>query len=287
MIWTFSASCVALLVLWVALNAAAGYIVIKLKLLEAHAANNRGGQSYLHIFIGPGSFRARHILLAEKSLKFVSSFLVGLFPVNVTEVRIDQYRLKLSWGLTRFVRAVLSGGTREKVGCKLTVRLVGVHLTAKGTGIDAWREQEQAVAAAVEGMNHFNANRLTSLIDGTAPAEGASPSALYRFIDSIINGLDVEVEGFHLKLESEHHQDHGDSASSHSTLWSNTRPQLPTPGVPGGEQPRSGSHGRCPEKGWVLGLQVGYCRLFNKGDPTKETLGITPRAMQVLSLIHI
>ena len=282
MIWTFSTGCVVIFVLWVALNAAAGFVAVKLELLEPHAANNSGGQSYLHIFIGPGSFRARHILLTEKSRKLVSSFLVGLFPVDVTEVRVDQYRLKLSWGLTRFVRAVLSGGTREKVGCKLTVRLVGVHVTAKGTGIDTWREQEKAVAAAVEGMSHFNANRLTSLIDGTGPAEGTSPGALYRFVDSIINGLDVEVEGFQLKLESEHHHGHDkDSASSRSALASSTRPQLPMPGVPVGEQPRSGSHGRCAEKGWVLGLQVGYCRLFNKGDPTKETLGITPRAVQV------
>lgn len=283
MIWTFSAGCVVVFVLWVALNAAAGYVAIKLELLEPYAANNCGGQSHLHIFIGPGSFRARHILLTEKSRKLVSSFLVGLFPVDVTEVRVDQYRLKLSWGLSRFVRAVLSGGTREKVRCKLTVRLVGVHVTAKGTGIDAWREQEETVAAAVEGMNHFNANRLTSLIDGTGPAEDASPGALYRFVDSIINGLDVEVEGFQLKLESEHHHGHDkdSSAPSRSALASSTRPQLPMPGVPVGEQPRSGSHGRCTEKGWVLGLQVGYCRLFNKGDPTKETLGITPRAVQV------
>lgn len=285
MLWTFSAGCVVVFVLWVALNAAAGFIAIKLEVLESHATNNRGGQSYLHIFIGPGSFRARHILLTEKSRKLVSSFLVGLLPLDITEVRVDQYRLKLSWGLTRFVRAVLSGGTREKVGCKLTVRLVGVHVTAKETGINAWREQEDAVAAAVEGMSHFNANRLTSLIDGTGPAEGASPSALYRFMDTIINGLDVEVEGFQLKLESEHHHDE-DNASSRSALASSTPSQLPmsgVQGVPGGEQPRSGSHGHglSAEKGWVLGLQVGYCRLFNKGDPTKETLGITPRAVQV------
>lgn len=283
-IWTFSASCVVVLVIWLALNAASRFIAVKLELLEPQAANNSGGLSYLHIFIGPGSLRARHILLTKKTLKIASSYLIGLLPADVTEVRVDQYRLKLSWGLTRFVRAVVTGGTREKVRCKLSVRLIGVHVTVKGNGLDAWRGQEEAVAACVEGMNHFNANRLTSLIDGTAPVEGASPSALYRFIDSIINGLDVEVKGFHLKLESEHHHDHNGSSSAPygSTLGSGTRPQLPIPGaLPAGEQPRSSSLGHSAEKGWVLGIQVGYCRLFKKGDPTKETLEITPRAVQV------
>lgn len=279
-------------VVWLALNVGTGFAATKLEFLEADAprgergSRNRRGRrsnrrSALRVRYGPLSLRAKHVLLAEKSLKLVSGFLVGLYPVDVTRVQVDEYKVNFGWGLMEFIKAWWKGEERERLAPKLVVRLVGVRVAIKGNTIEDWEKQTDAIAAGIAGMNHNQANLLTALIDKTAPEEGVPPSRIYRLVDVIVNALDVEVEGLHLSLASADHDD----TRQNATEQQQPQQQLLEPGSSSGTTKSSGSskHGTGAGAGWVLGVDFDYFRLCKKADPSRKTLGITPRTLELKS----
>ncbi|CAM9823299.1 unnamed protein product, partial [Ectocarpus fasciculatus] len=281
--------CIVGFVLWLLLNAGTGFAATKLEFLEPDAPDGSQGpgeRSRLRVRYGPLSLRAKHVLLAEKSLKIVSGFLVGLYPVDVTKVRVDEYRVHFGWGLIKFVKAWWKGEERERLEPKLIIRLVGVRVAIKGNGIDDWEKQAEAMAAGIEGGNHNQANLLTALIDKTTPEEGVPPSPIFRLVDAVINAVDVEVDGFHLSLASANHKD---------TPEEGTQPQQQDAGgigpaaaaaaAPAAAAAKSGTasggHGVGCE--WVLGVKFDHFRLCKKAHPSDETLGVTPRTLKVKS----
>lgn len=287
--------CVIAFVLWLAINAATNFMAVKFEFLEPCAPNDAGGTSRVRLRIGPRSIRANHVMLSEKSLSIASGFLVGLWPVDIAEVRVDRYRVALSWGLVRFIRAVLSGGERERVAPKLTLHLEGVHIKVQCTGPEAWLKQKEAVETGIESTNHTTANALTALIDKTAPGEDVPPSAINRFIDGVVNGLDVEVKNFHISVASADH-DPSCAAGSIATLPQQHQQQQQhhvsssisrqvliggDSGKPVGVLGATGGAVGAVTKGWILGIQFSKFRLFASGPPTDQMLGATPRTMQV------
>lgn len=277
------AFCVVAFVVWLAFNAAIGYAAVRLEFLEPRAPNDRGGFSHVRLRVGPSSnARATHVLLGEKSLKFASAFLVGLYPVDIAEVRVDHYKIALSWGLRRLLRAMWTGGVREKVAPKLTVSMVGVRVAVKGNGTEAWKDQKETIYASIESMNHTYANQLTVLLDRKTktamPTDNIPPSALYRLIDGIINTLDIEVKQLHFSLASEDHLDNASccaTATATATHLSSMQHYSSTSRRP------SRDYSNKSHNGWVLGVQVGRFRMFKKCGPTEETQGVTPRTLQI------
>ncbi|CAM9288314.1 unnamed protein product, partial [Ectocarpus sp. 8 AP-2014] len=224
-------------------------------------------RSRLRVRYGPFSLRAKHVLLAEKSLKIVSGFLVGLYPVDVTQ----------------FIKAWWKREERERLEPKLIIRLVGVRVAIKGNGIDDWEKQAEAMAAGIEGGNHNQANLLTALIDKTTPEEGVPPSHIFRLVDAVINAVDVEVEGFHLSLASANHKDTPEEGTQPQQQdASGIRPAAAAAAAPAASGGiASGSHGVGCE--WVLGVKFDRFRLCKKAHPSDETLGVTPRTLKVKS----
>lgn len=289
--------CVMAFASWLLCNIAINIGAVRFAFLEPQAPDNRGETSHLRIRVGPESIRAKHVLLAEKSLRIIAGFLVGLYPVEVTQVRVDEYRVVPRLGLTRFIKALLYGGERKRVAPKLTVRLAGVSVTLKGNGSDAWRQQREAVETAIESMNHTQANQLTDILDkavaggrSDAPAPPARPSALSRLIDGIVNAVEIEVEGLHFSLAS---KDHDDAASCRAVAAAPSPHEDPSVRWEGGSgsRSRSSSNSSCNSgkstaaqigaQGWVLGVHLGRFRLFKKDEPSDETLGTTPRTLEV------
>lgn len=278
--------CIVGFVLWLLLNAGTGFAATKLEFLEPDApdgSHGPGERSRLRVRYGPLSLRAKHVLLAEKSLKIVSGFLVGLYPVDVAQVRVDEYRVHFGWGLIKFVKAWWKREERERLEPKLIIRLVGVRVAIKGNGIDDWEKQAAAMAAGIEGGNHNQANLLTALIDKTTPEEGVAPSHIFRLVDAVINAVDVEVEGFHLSLASANHKD---------TPEEGTQPQQqdaggirPAAAAAAAPAAASGTAGGSKGVGceWVLGVKFDRFRLCKKAHPSNATLGVTPRALRVKS----
>lgn len=240
---------------WKGLDFASEILPVHLDFLEPQAPDNSGENSPLRVRIGPLSIRAKNIMFAEKGLRYISSFLIGLFPADVAELRIEQYRLRVSWSLVKFVTAFMRGEEREEFAPKLTMRLVGVTAKVKGNAPDAWCKQKEVVEAGIESVNHFMANRLTDLLDKTAPTgDGSPPSQLNKLIDVILNAMDVEVVGLHVSWES----------VEHASAASNKR----------------GENAAEKIKGWVLGVRIKRFRLFKKCDPAEVPI-ITPRSMHV------
>ncbi|CAM9560208.1 unnamed protein product, partial [Hapterophycus canaliculatus] len=254
------------LLFWLGLNFGSGFAATKLDFLEADApiGGKRGGRdgerSALRVRFGPLSLSAKHVLLAEKSLKLASGFLVGLYPVDVTQ----------------FIKAWWRGEGRERMAPKLVIRLVGVRVAITGNGIEDWEKQAEAMAAGISGMNHNQANALTTLIDKKTEGESPPPSMLFKLVDTVINALDVEVEGFHLSLASANHQDMRLEATRRFSESGSGR------NAPGKIAAKTGGRTAVGD-GWVLGAKFEYFRLCKKADPSKETLGVTPRALQVKS----
>lgn len=276
--------CIVGFVLWLALNIGTGFAASKLEFLEPDAPDGEPGgsrrgrrmRSPLRVRYGPLSLRAKHVLLAEKSLKIVSEFLIGLYPVDVTKVQVDEYTVRFGWGLTRFVKAWWRGEERERLAPKLVIRLVGVRVALKGNGVEDWGKQTEVMAAGIEGANHNQANLLTALLDKTAPAEGEPPSKIYKLVDAVVNALDVEVERLHFSLASANHQD---------TRQEEAQPQQQQPSGQARNSSSGGSSSR-PAKdidgaGWVLGVKFDHFRLCKKADPSEETLGITSRSLKL------
>lgn len=292
MIVSILVCCIIAFVLWVALNSATNYVAVQYDFLEAEAPNNRGGSSPLRVRFGPRSLGARHVLLSEKSLNMVSSFLVGMLPMNVAEVRVDGYSVGLSFGLFRYVKALFTGKERERVAPKLSVRVEGVRVVLKGYGSDEWDGQKEAMQLAAENMSHTQANQLTTVLDekvarelATAAAsdEDASPSMLNRLIDGIVNGVEVEVERFHLSLASEDALGSAPCAGEETTDCQR-RSSVSGSDRGGGDasKPVTSHRAGCGGgKGWVLGIRFDSFRMFKKANPTEETMGVTPRALQV------
>ena len=288
--------CIVGLVLWLALNIGTGFAASKLEFLEPDApvgeAGRRRGRrrkrSSLRVRYGPLSLRAEHVLLAEKSLKIVSGFLIGLYPLDVTKVQVDEYKVHFGVGLARFVKAWWRGEERERLAPKLVVRLVGVRIALKGNGIEDWEKQTEAMAVGIEGMNHNQANLLTALLDKTAPAEGEPPSKIYKLVDAIVNALDVEVERLHFSLASANHQDTRQEGAQPQQQQSSeqARNSISGSGSGSGSRSDSGSGGSRQGKdtdgaGWVLGVKFDHFRLCQNADPSTETLGITPRSLKL------
>ncbi|CAM9706333.1 unnamed protein product [Ectocarpus sp. 13 AM-2016] len=265
--------CIVGFVLWLLLNAGTGFAATKLEFLEPDAPDSSHGgpgeRSRLRVRYGPLSLRAKHVLLAEKSLKIVSGFLIGLYPVDVTQ----------------FIKAWWKREERERLEPKLIIRLVGVRVAIKGNGIDDWEKQAEAMAAGIEGGNHNQANLLTALIDKTTPEEGVPPSYIFRLVDAVINAVDVEVEGFHLSLASANHKDTPkEGTQPQQQDASDIRPEAAAaaaaaPAASSGTA--SGSH--CVGCEWVLGVKFDRFRLCKKAHPSDETLGVTPRTLKVKS----
>lgn len=259
--------------LWKGLDFAVELLPVHLDFLEPQAPNNSGGNSPFRVRIGPLSIRARNIMFAEKGLRYISSFLIGLFPADFAELRIEQYRLMVSCSLVKFVTAFMRGEESEEFVPKLTMRLVGVKVKVKGNAPDAWCKQKEVVEAGIESMNHFTANRLTDLLDKTAPTgDGSPPSRLNKLIDVIINAIDVEVVGLHLSWES----------VEHASAASNNR----DPGqqlAPDSNSNKRGENAAGKSKGWVLGVRMKRFRLFKKCDPAEGPI-ITSRSMHVNDL---
>ncbi|CAB1109754.1 unnamed protein product [Ectocarpus sp. CCAP 1310/34] len=278
--------CIVGFVLWLLLNAGTGFAATKLEFLEPNAPDSSQGgpgeRSRLRVRYGPLSLRAKHVLLAEKSLKIVSGFLVGLYPVDVTQVRVDEYRVHFGWGLIKFIKAWWKREERERLEPKLIIRLVGVRVAIKGNGIDDWEKQAEAMAAGIEGGNHNQANLLTALIDKTTPEEGVPPSHIFRLVDGVINAVDVEVEGFHLSLSSANHKDTPEEGTQPQQQdASDIRPATAAAAPAASSGTASGSHGVGCE--WVLGVKFDRFRLCKKAHPSDETLGVTPRTLKVKS----
>ncbi len=283
--------CIVGLALWLGLNLWTGFLATKLEFLEPDAPVGkrrwrRGTRSRLRVRYGPLSLRAKHVLLAEKSLKIVSGFLVGLYPVDVVRVQVDQYRVHFGWGVIRYVKAWWRGEHRgERLAPKLIVRLAGVHVAIKGNGIEDWEKQAEAMAAGIEGMNHNQANLLTALLDGTAPKEGEPPSKIFKLVDVIVNALDIEVEHLHFSLASANHTETQQESSQQQQQQQQQSPETGDGGGGGssssGRPTTTGSKDSAGGPGWVLGVKFDYFRLFKKADPSEETLGITPRTIKV------
>lgn len=258
------------LLLWKGLDFATEILTVHLDFLEPEALDNSGENSPLRVRIGPLSIRAKNIMFAEKGLRYISSFLIGLFPADFTELRIEQYRLTVSWSLVKFATAFMRGEESGEFAPKLTMRLVGVRAKVKGNAPDAWCKQKEVVEAGIESMNHFTANRLTDLLDKTAPTgDDSPPSRLNKLIDIIINVIDVEVVGLHVSWES---VEHASAASCNRDAG-----QQP---APGSSSNKRSEHAADKSKGWVLGVRLKRFRLFKKCDHTEGPI-ITPRSMHV------
>ena len=265
MLWIVATCALVGLLLWIVVNFVTQMLPVRLNFLEPRVPDNGGGTSPLRVRFGAGSVSVKNVMLAKKGLRFVSSFLIGMFPADVTEIRVDQYRLAMTWGLVRFIMAIIRGEERELPSPKLILRLVGVRVKVEGNSREAWTKHEKVVETGIESMNHSMANQLTALVDKTAPlpSDGSPPTTLSRLIDAIINAVDLEVADFHLSWESVEHA--CSAAASHDPAQ-----QL----APSGERTSK----IC--KGWVLGMQAHRFRLFKKCNPTGKPI-ITPRTMHV------
>ena len=206
MYWVTGFCFVMSLLLWKGLDIATEVLPVQLDFLEPQAPDNSGENSPLRVVIGPRSIEAKNVMFAEKGLRHISNFLIGLFLADLTELRIEQYRLTVSWSLVRFIRASMRGEGTEEFAPKLTIRLVGVRAKVKGNAPDVWCEHKEVVEAGIESMNHFTASRLTDLVDKTEPTgDGSPPSRLNKLIDVIINAVDVVVVGLDVSWESVEH----------------------------------------------------------------------------------
>lgn len=266
------------IILWVALSAATQFFAVKFGFLEEGVPNADGGTSPISVRIGPYlGGRAKRVLLAQKSLDIVSSFLVGMYPVEVAEVRIFRCKATCSFGLRKFLRAVFEGGElRGILAPKLLIRCKNVRIMLRGNGEDEWQLQKEAVEAGIENMNQTFANRLTELIDentrrhaeGSAEGDDASPSSapsqISKIIDSIIKGLDIEVEGFHINWATQ-----------------NFGPSSAQQGTPESRLSSAPASGCGSSKEWNIGIMLSYLSLEAGGPPTAETRGLSPRPMRV------
>lgn len=273
-------------ILWLIFNTVVSFIAVKLGLVRPGVPNARGGISPLRFRVGPTfvGVRLKRILLAQRSLELIASFLVGLYPVEVAEVRIFRCKTTFSYGLRKFLVALFTGRAKRGIlAPKLIVRAKNVRIVLRSSSEESWKLQKEAVDASIENSNHAVANWLTELIDkrmnqrGTreAEAEAASPppNALSRLIDAFINGLDVDVEGFHISWASENF---GVSAINQGNTAAHSRRSPQQPHSNSGEGslgPRS--------KEWNMGLMMKRFSLAPGGPPTPETMGVTPRAIHV------
>lgn len=273
-------------ILWLIFNTAVSFIAVKLGLVQPGVPNARGGISPLRFRVGPTfvGVRLKRILLAQKSLDLIASFLVGLYPVEVAEVRIFRCKTTFSYGLRKFLVALFTGRVKRGIlAPKLIVRAKNVRIVLRSSSEESWKLQKEAVDASIENSNHAAANWLTELIDkkmnrreiGEAEAAAASPppNALSKLIDTFINGLDVDVEGFHISWASE-------SFGMPATHQGNTAAQSRRPSQQPPSSSGEGSLG-VRSKEWNMGLMMERFSLAPGGPPKPETMGVTPRAMHV------
>lgn len=259
-------------ILWLIINAIVTFVCVKLGLVEQGVRNARGELSLLQFRIGPSflGVQLKRVLLAKKTLDFIASFLVGLYPVDVVEVHVSRCKTTFSYGLRKYLRALCTGGERSGIlAPKLIVRCENLQIVLRSNGQDSWNLQKEAVEASIANGNHSLANWLTELMDKkmrqhrSATVPPSSPNKLSRLIDNCINGLDIDVVGFHISWASENFR----MSSTHQE-------RLPQ------QYGISNSGGR-GDKEWNMGVKMKHFSLAPSGPPTPETMGVTPRAMHV------
>ncbi|CAM9663285.1 unnamed protein product [Discosporangium mesarthrocarpum] len=214
----------------------------------------------ISFYLQPICVRCRGVVLSPKTLSIISAVLVGVLPIRLIAVHIDEIDIVLEWGILGLIGALWNGRREGNLAPRTSVKLKNVLALAERTTEDDWKEHEDVLRGFFVGESRYIADLLTSLVDGSFWDVG-EPQILARRVDSFLNKLSVHLEFVHLRIRDD------------------------TNGGTPGKSDASVDSGNLTGK--VLGLRVAALEI-DRGEPSEDTSGATPRTLNVnaLDLYH-
>ncbi|CAM9134369.1 unnamed protein product [Choristocarpus tenellus] len=237
-----------------------------LGLLGRVGLNGRGsekGVPSIKLQLQPIGVRVRGgLTLSQSSLALVSSYLVGVLPLQLTEIHVGEVNILLDCGFFKLLSSVL--WHNADINLKTSVKVVGLLATAERTTIDDWKGKESKIEEGFFAESRYLADLLTSLVDRSFWEQGLPTSTSQR-LDFALNNLSAHLECIHLRIR--------DNTGGRTGRRTTTRLQSSEPAEP--EEICS--------RGRILGLRLGLV-VLEPGQASEETSWATPRLLDIRAI---